>query len=134
MSPAPKNPDEYERLKAGIAAASGFDLYAQYSEAEAAEFLKIHPQTLKRIRIDGRIEYIRIGPRNILYLGVNIADFLIGSVQWQNQEDPTSGSATTGSPNAPEPTLGAAPGMTQTDSARAAYRLAQQSLKKPSKD
>ncbi|MEM9376746.1 MAG: hypothetical protein AAGA72_11040 [Pseudomonadota bacterium] len=134
MSPAPSTSEDLDRLKAGVAAANGFELYAQYNEAQAAGFLKIHPQTLKRLRLDGGIEYIRIGQRNISYLGIFLVEFLLGNVQWQNQTHPNSASENTGSPSDPESPDGIAPGMTENESIHAAQRLVRQALKMPSND
>ncbi|MEO1965550.1 hypothetical protein [Hyphomonas sp.] len=134
MAPKPANEHELEKLKAGIAAAGGFELYGQYGEADAAGFLKIHPQTLKRIRLEGRIEYVRIGPRNIFYLGVNIVDFLIGSMEWQTDPTPSTNSENTGSARAKAPPTSTGSGGTPAPDGSDALRLARQTLQKRKDD
>ncbi|MEO1337932.1 MAG: hypothetical protein AAFV29_19970, partial [Myxococcota bacterium] len=96
--------------------------------------LGIHPQTLKQLRLEGKIDFVRIGRRNISYLGVHIGDHIIGSIQWQSQTPESSGSATTPSRGDQGAKDGGEPGMTQSESIRAASRLARTTLKKPKKD
>ena len=134
MSIFPSNPDEYEALLKGIADANGFALFKQYSEKEAAEFLGIHSQTLKQMRLEGKIDFIRIGKRSISYLGAHIGDHIIGSIQWQNQEQKTSGSVNTPSHADRAERDGGAHGTMQTESIHAASRLARTTLTKPNGD
>ncbi len=134
MSLYPSNPDEYETLLKGIADANGFALFKQYSEKEAADFLGIHSQTLKQLRLDGKIDFIRIGKRSISYLGAHIGDHIIGSIHWQNQEARNSASGNTLSPADRAEKDGGAHGTMQTESIHAASRLARTTLTKPNSD
>lgn len=68
-------------IREGIAAAKGIALYGEYTEAEAAAFLDLHARTLADVRREGRIAFVRKGPRNIRYLGLHIADFVIDSIE-----------------------------------------------------
>ena len=50
-----------ETLRRQIAEDHGFALYNHYSEADAAAFLRLHPVTLKKVRLAGSIGYISKG-------------------------------------------------------------------------
>ena len=45
------------------------------TEAQAAEFLNVHPRTVKKARGDGQIQFVRIG-RCIRYRAEDIAHFI----------------------------------------------------------
>ena len=77
-------PERLKEMQEGIAAAKGVSLFREYTEAEAAEFLDLHVRTLAQMRREGRIGFVRKGPRNIRYLGVHVADFIIGSIEQRN--------------------------------------------------
>ena len=70
-----------ETLRRQIAEDHGFALYNHYSEADAAAFLRLHPVTLKKVRLAGSIGYISKGRRAIAYFGFQIADYLIDQVK-----------------------------------------------------
>ena len=73
-------PDRLKEMQEGIAEAKGVSLFREYTEAEAADFLEMHVRTLAQMRREGRVGFVRKGPRNIRYLGVHVADFVIGSI------------------------------------------------------
>ncbi|MEP1143974.1 MAG: hypothetical protein ABJH52_09655 [Henriciella sp.] len=131
MQPSSLSPDDRDKMREGIAGANGFAPYKRYSEAEAAGFLGIHPQTLKETRLQGRIPYLRLGTRRISYLGIQIADYIIGSIQWDNPQKMTSASASTGSGEKAVETPITATGTIRSEESRAAHLLARQTLKKP---
>lgn len=122
---------DYETLREGIARDNNIQLYRKYGEAEAAAFLEIHPRTLKEKRLQGRITCIRLGPRKISYLGLHIADYIIGSIEWANPQKKPSESANIGSAKkvVSPPTI--ATGTMPNEESRAAHLLARQTLKKP---
>ena len=70
-----------ETLRRQIAQDHGFALYKHYSERDAAAFLRLHPVTLKKLRLAGSIGYISKGRRAIAYFGFQIADYLIDQVR-----------------------------------------------------
>ena len=128
------NDFDIEALRSQIAAENGFLLYRQYKEPEAAEIIGIHPATLKKLRLAGKIGFIRKGKRAIAYFGFQIADHLIESVQWPDAKaaSPPSSSARPGSVGAGTPAHGTDTGGTQSEDARAALALARKTLKRPS--
>jgi hypothetical protein len=73
-----------ETLRQQIAEDHGFALYEHYAERDAAAFLRLHPVTLKKVRLAGSIGYIPKGRRAIAYFGFQIADYLIGLPQTTN--------------------------------------------------
>lgn len=97
MSGEPQSDLDKNQLRSQIAKANGIALYQRYSDSEAADFLGLHPQTLKSKRLAGNIEFVRLSPRNISYLGYHIVDFIIGNIQWRTKEIPSTASETTGS-------------------------------------
>ncbi|MEO1661075.1 MAG: hypothetical protein AAFR51_08815 [Pseudomonadota bacterium] len=118
-------------LREAIAQDNGIQLFKKYNESEAAVFLDIHPRTLKENRLKGRIACIRLGPRTVRYLGIQIADYMIGSIEWANPQKKPSKSANIGLAKRAESPPITATGMTQSAESRAAHLLAQQTLKKP---
>src|SRR3954451_2365940 len=70
-----------EILRRQIAQDQGFALYKHYSEPDAAAFLRLHPVTLKKIRLAGSIGYMCKGRRAIAYFGFQIADYLINQLR-----------------------------------------------------
>jgi hypothetical protein len=127
----PQGAENLELLRERIARANEFVLYRQYGEAEAAEFLKVHPQTLKKLRLEGKIEFLRIGKRAIAYFGFQIADYLIGAIEWRQRANPSTNSAKSGSARAAKAQTSIDTGGTPTEDAQDALRLARQTLKKP---
>jgi hypothetical protein len=61
-------------LYQAIAEENGMQLYRVYTECEAAEFLGFHPQSLKTIRLQGKITHLRISARKISYLGQHLVE------------------------------------------------------------
>ena len=129
----PPSSPETERLREQIAEANNIVLFRKYGEPEAAEFIGIHAQTLKQHRLGGRIQYLQIGKRHVAYFGFHIVDYLIGSMTWAESQTPSSKSETIGLAKSQAGTRGIDTGGTQSESATAAHRLAQQTLKKPKK-
>lgn len=70
--------EELERMREAVAQEYGFKLYRQYGEEQAAAYLEVDPSTMKRWRREGRTPYINLGTRKIRYLGIHIADMIIG--------------------------------------------------------
>ena len=134
MKAPPSTPEERDLLRGEIAKANGFELYKRYTEAEAASFLRLHPQTLKETRLKGRITYLRFSPRNIAYFGLHIADYFIEAIEWQNPTSPSTDLEKSGSRAAMAAKPSTDIGGTQNVDAQDALRLAQKILKKPSRD
>jgi hypothetical protein len=65
-------------MREKVAEEYGFALYRQYGEEQAAHFMAIDLSTLKRRRAKGEVPHIRMGERQIRYLGIHIADVLLG--------------------------------------------------------
>ena len=53
-----------------IADTQGFELYRHYTETQAAEFIGVHPATLKKLRLKGGVSFLRLGQRRVAYFGV----------------------------------------------------------------
>jgi len=70
--------DELMRMRQAIAEEYGIALYRQYGEAQAAHFLEVAPTTLKKWRLAGRTRSVNLGRRKVRYLGLHIADMLLG--------------------------------------------------------
>ena len=134
MEFSPHTPEERDKLRAEIARANGFHPYKRYTEKEAAAFIGIHYQTLKETRLQGRIPYLRLGKRSIAYLGFQIADFIIGSIQWQKPVNRSTDSGKSGLREGTVATPSTDIGGTQSVDAQDALRSARQTLKKPSSD
>lgn len=120
-------------MREGLAKEYGFALYRHYAEAEAAFYLGMDLTTLKRLRRNGRTDFVNLGERKIRYLGVHIADMMIKGVHWRDIQDGNSKSVTTGSPSGKAASHGAEPGLTERHAKPDAFLLAQTILKKPSK-
>ena len=127
------NPNQDQQLRE-LAAEMGMVLYRRYTEAEAAEFIGIHPQTLKQKRLAGEIAFVKIGSRTIQYFGYQITEFLLGSIEWHNPRTLSTDSAKSGSRVETAATRSTDIGGTASEAAQDALRLARQSLKKPSSD
>jgi hypothetical protein len=124
-----------ETLRRQIAEDHGFALYNHYSEPDAAAFLRLHPVTLKKIRLAGSIGYISKGRRTIAYFGFQIADYLIDQVRPCRAIPNTAfRSANGGSPNGAEAPPGTPPATTVRPSARDVSALARTILSRPGKD
>src|SRR5437764_3906630 len=119
-----------ETLRRQIAEDHGFALYNHYSERDAAAFLRLHPVTLKKIRLAGSIGYISKGRRAIAYFGFQIADYLIDQVRPCRA---TPRSANGGFPSGAEAPPGTPPSMRQRPSARDVSALARTILSRPGK-
>ncbi len=70
--------EELEVLREKVAKEYGFALYRQYSEEMAAHFLQVDISSIKRWRREGKTPFINLGQRKIRYLGIHIADMLLG--------------------------------------------------------
>jgi len=81
MTPESHMSCDRETLRRQIAEDHGFALYKHYAECDAAAFLRLHPVTLKKIRLAGSIGYISKGRRAIAYFGFQIADYLIDQLR-----------------------------------------------------
>ncbi|MEL6862077.1 MAG: hypothetical protein AAGL09_09090 [Pseudomonadota bacterium] len=125
-----KNMD-MDSLREAIAKDNDIQLFKKYNETETAAFLDIHPRTLKENRLKGRIACIRLGPRTVRYLGIQIADYIIGSIEWANPQKKPSESANIGLVKRAVSLPTTVTGTTQTEESRAAHLLARQTLKKP---
>jgi len=119
-----------------LAKGHGFDLYQQYSENRAAEFLGFKPATLKRRRLAGQIACVRKGERKVTYFGFQMAEFLIQSIEPCKTTYTTepSKSVITGSAKTPEAQRGAEHGMTPQPSRQDALACAQRILTMPRSD
>lgn len=69
---------ELEAMREKVAAANNFSLYKQYNEETAAHLLGCDLSTLKRWRREGIVPFVRYSPRKVRYLGVFIADLMLG--------------------------------------------------------
>ncbi|MEO1407269.1 MAG: hypothetical protein AAFV54_12385, partial [Pseudomonadota bacterium] len=96
MSDDPSEDGKAE-LRKEIARANGFELFKKYNESDAAKHLGVHPRTLKQMRLDGKVDCVRLGPRKISYFGFQIADIMVESIQWASPVTSVSRSANTGS-------------------------------------
>lgn len=70
-----------ENLLKAIAMDQCFQLYRHYSEAQAAKIIGIHPATLKKLRLKGKLPFVRLGQRRVAYFGYQIATYLITQIQ-----------------------------------------------------
>jgi hypothetical protein len=121
-----------EILRRQIADDHGFALYRHYSERDAAAFLRLHPVTLKKIRLAGAIGYISKGRRAVAYFGFQIADYLIDQVRPCRATPSTvSKSANGGFPSGAEAPPGTPLSTTQRPSARDVSALARTILSRP---
>src|ERR1700730_17257924 len=81
MTPESHMSCDRETLQRQIGADRGFALSKHYAECDAAAFLRLHPVTLKKIRLAGSIGYISKGRRAIAYFGFQIAVYLIDQLR-----------------------------------------------------
>ncbi len=107
------NRDPITELHHLIAKGNGFELYRHYSESQAAKFLGLHPVTLKKRRLAGKISYLRLGERSLSYFGYQIADHFLKNIRCQNTQNETFKSETIGSVGA-----GIAPPITPISTTR----------------
>lgn len=90
--------EERTKIREAVAIENGFALYRQYSEKEAARFVRVDQSTLKRWRRNGLIPYLRFGVIGVRYLGVHVADLIIrGTEQWEDIANEPSSLAHLGS-------------------------------------
>lgn len=111
-------------------------LYRRYSEKDAAQLLDVSVPTLKRLRANGKIAYLRVSQRKIAFFGYQILEHLLNSVEMAtcpNTARESSNSATTGSQSKPEAMRGAGRGLTQKLDKQDALASAQRILGKPKK-
>jgi hypothetical protein len=120
-----------ETLQKVIAEDNGILLYKKYSEAEAAAFLDLHPKTLKDIRLAGRIGCVRMSARKISYLGVHIADYMIGGIKWAEDQSHSIVLGNTGSQAGMGLISSTDTGTMKSEKSRVAHRSALQILKQP---
>jgi hypothetical protein len=124
---------EHTKIREAVAMENGFALYRQYSEKEAACFVRVDQSTLKRWRRRGLIPYVRLGENGIRYLGVHVADLIIrGTEPWEDIPKEHSSSAPLGSPSGQAVQPGTVVGGKVP--APSALASAQRILRKPSKD
>ena len=124
-----------ETLRRQIAQDHGFALYKHYSEPDAAAFLRLHPVTLKKIRLAGSIGYISKGRRAIAYFGFQIADYLIDQLRpCRATPDTNFKSENGGSPSGAEAPPGTPPATIPRPSARDVSALARTILSRPGKN
>jgi excisionase family DNA binding protein len=93
------DPDNLRRM-ADIAQEMGTPLYQRFSEKETAEKLGVSLPTLRRMRAEGKIAFLRIGDRKVEYFGFQIVEYLLGNVreaEWEESSPESSRSGTTGS-------------------------------------
>ena len=122
-------------MRRQIAEDHGFALYKHYAERDAAAFLRLHPVTLKKIRLAGSIGYISKGRRAIAYFGFQIADYLIDQLETMPRYTKhNSRSANGGSPSGAEAPPGTPPATTPRPSARDVSALARTILSRPGRD
>jgi len=71
--------DRLERMRLGLAAELGFALYRQYSEDQAAGYIRISTSNLRRWRRAGKVgrNFIEQPMGGIRYLGLHIANIIL---------------------------------------------------------
>jgi hypothetical protein len=130
-----ESPSSRETLRRQIAQDHGFALYNHYAEPDAAAFLRLHPVTLKKIRLAGSIGYISKGRRTIAYFGFQIADYLIDHLRpCRATPDTNFRSGNGGFPSGAEAPPGTPPATIPRPSARAVSALARTILSRPGKN
>ncbi|WP_246675127.1 hypothetical protein [Mesorhizobium sp. B2-3-4] len=70
--------EEYQKVREAIMQKHGIDPYHRYGEEQAAHFVDIDLSTLKRWRAQNLVPAIRLGPRKVRYLGIHVADMMLG--------------------------------------------------------
>lgn len=88
-------PDKDE-MREAIAKEYGIRLFRQYSEPEAAAFLRKDLSTLKRMRRAAKVPFVSLGERQIRYLGIHIVDLIAFGDKWRDMEEMNTASVTTG--------------------------------------
>ena len=68
---------EISELHIAIAQAKGFQVYATYSEPDAAQILGLSLSTLSRLRHSGSIGFIQKSERRVGYFGFHLIDYLL---------------------------------------------------------
>ena len=75
---APVDDEEYQHVRQAIMERNGIDPYHRYGEKQAAHFIEVDLTTLKRWRRADRVPHINLGERKVRYLGITIADTMLG--------------------------------------------------------
>jgi hypothetical protein len=73
--------EEHQFMREKVAEEYGFSLYRLYGEAQAAHYLGVDLSTLKRRRNKGQVPHVRLGERQVRYLGLHVADMILGYVK-----------------------------------------------------
>lgn len=121
-------------MREAIALEMGVVLFREYSEADVANFLDMHPRTLADLRRKGEIHCVRKSARNISYLGLHVVDFVIRSITgWDGIANEITSSEITGSAADQTQSRGVEPGTASKPGKPGAHRLAQQILRPPKK-
>jgi hypothetical protein len=118
-------------LHQSIAKGNGFELYRHYSESQAAKFLGVHPVTLKKKRLAGKISYLRLGERSLKYFGYQIADHFLNNTICHDIQNANFNLETTGLVNGEIHPPIAGHGSTRAIGKHAEFLSAQRILKKP---
>ena len=126
---------EQDKLAEQIAYGHGFNLYQQYDEKQAARFISVHPNTLKKARKSGKIAFLQKGDRAVAYFGFQLADYLITNIQTCPKQSRRNDikSETTGSHGKSAHRLGAAHGTIAKLDRQNAVASAHRILKKQKK-
>lgn len=127
-------PQERQEMRAAVAAEYGIALYRKYSEKEAFVFIGVDYTTLKHWRAAGKVPHVKMGDRNVAYMGFQIADIILFGTdkdKWGDTQTESSALVTGGYPSKPEAPLGAERGMTPKPDRQDVQALAQRILGKP---
>lgn len=127
---------ERQRMRREMAAELRIPLYRRYADADAAGILGVSLPTLKRMRHEGKIAYIRVSERKISFFGFQLLDYLLDSVtqpSCPSTKNENTKSETTGCPSARTAAHGTGCGSTPILDRHAALALAQRTFRKPSK-
>ena len=136
------DPMERQAIREAVATEYGFKLYAVYTEPEALNILKkvrvlngLDLTTMKRWRDPARYEkpplrYTKMGGR-YGYMGIFLADFIVGGNQCQNTANENTSLGITGSLNGPEAPHGIARGLMPEAARPSVQALAQTTFPKP---
>tara|TARA_R110002051_G_scaffold132115_1_gene205788 strand:+ start:358 stop:753 length:396 start_codon:yes stop_codon:yes gene_type:complete len=109
----------------------GMPVYKRYSEEEAAKELGMSKQTLKRLREQGRIGFVRVSKRKLSFFGFQLAEFLLNAIEDTTCQDTPRMTdirlATSGSANDQEARpgieCGTTPKLTGPDALASARRI-----------
>ena len=119
-----------------VADAHGIQLFDHYSEREAADIIGLSLIALRRLRSGRKISALRLSPRKVAFFGYQLVEYLLSAVETvpchATTKSDASNSGSTGSPNNPAVTLGAALGSTPSPSKQDVYHSALRILKKQS--